>query len=115
MPSLFVQFEPTGVAVVGRIVPSKVTEREAAVIREEVGAAGPPAAWRVALDLSDVTFLASAGLGALLAINRSCREGGGRLAVFGINPDILGMIKISKLDHVLQISPDRDTALRAFK
>lgn len=115
MASLFVEFEPTGVAILGRVVPSKVTEREAGVIKDEVTAAAAPAGWRVALDLTGVTFLASSGLGALLAINRSCRDGGGRLAVFGICPDILGVLKVAKLDRVLEISADRDSALKAFK
>ncbi len=115
MSSQFVQFESTGVAVVARLVPSKITEREARVIGEEIAAAAGPASWRIALDLSAVTFLASAGLGALLSISKSCREGGGRLAIFGIDEEILGVIRVAKLDRILPIMPDRDAALGVFK
>ncbi|MBK7405430.1 MAG: STAS domain-containing protein [Phycisphaerales bacterium] len=115
MAAQYVDFEHSGLAIIARLVPSKVTEREAAVIRDEIVAAGPAAAWRVAVDLSDVTLLASAGLGALLTINKSCRAGGGQLAIFGLGEDILGMMKIARLDKVLQIKPDRESALKVFK
>ncbi|MCC7388517.1 MAG: STAS domain-containing protein [Phycisphaerales bacterium] len=114
MAAQFIKFERTGTAVVGLVVPTKVTEREAGVICDEVGAAGQNAGWRVALDLSEVMLLASAGLGALLTINKQCKAGGGALAVFGLSEEILGMIRLTKLDKVLQIRPDRDAALEAL-
>ena len=115
MAAQFIEFERVGAAMVGVIVPTKVTEREAGVICEEVEAAAPGAGWKVALDLSEVMLLASAGLGALLTINKQCNSGGGKLAVFGLSEEILGVIKLTKLDKVLQIRPDRDAALRALE
>jgi anti-sigma B factor antagonist len=115
MAAQYVNFERTGVAIVGRVIPHKVTEREAAVIRDEVAAAAPDAGWRVALDLSEVTLLASAGIGALLTLSKSCRESGGRLAIFGLEEEVEGMMRITKLDRVLDIRPDRAAALEVFK
>lgn len=115
MSAQFVRIESTGVALIARVVPSKVTEREATVIREEVTSAAPEAGWRVAVDLSEVTLLASAGLGALLTINTACKAAEGRLVVFGLGEDILGMMKIARLDKVLQIKSTRDDALKVFK
>lgn len=115
MSAQFVSMEPTGVATIARVVPSKVTEREAGIIQEEVQAAGPDAAWRFACDLQAVSLLASAGLGALLTLNKACKAGGGQLVVFGLSDDILGMMKIARLDKVLTIKPDRDSALKLFK
>ena len=112
MAAQFINFDRDGAALVGRVIPSKVTEREASVIIDEVQAAANSLGWRVVLDLSDVMLLASAGLGALLTINKSCKEGGGKLAVFGLNEDLLGMIKLTKLDKVLAIKPDRGAAVK---
>lgn len=114
MSSQFIKFEQTGAATIGLVVPSKVTERESEVICEEVETAGPVAGWRIALDLSSVMLLASAGLGALLTINARCKAGGGALAVYGLSEEILGMIRVTKLDKVLRIVPDRETALGVF-
>lgn len=114
MSAQFVDFEPAGHALIGRIVAGKITEREAGVIADEVKAKAPAAAWRVALDLSDVALLASAGLGSLLAINRACADAGGRLAIFGLNDDLAGVMKIARLDRVLTIKPGRDDALKAL-
>ena len=65
------------------------------------------------LDLSEVMLLASAGLGALLTINKACKAGGGSLAIFGTSDEIVGVLKITKLDKVLQIRTGRDAALKA--
>ncbi|HZW09245.1 MAG TPA: STAS domain-containing protein [Phycisphaerales bacterium] len=115
MGAQYVKFERTGVAIVGRVIPSKVTEREAGVIRDEVAAAAPEAGWRVALDLSEVALLASAGIGTLLTLSKSCREAGGRLTLFGLDEEVEGMMKVTKLDRVLDIRPDRAAALGVFK
>ncbi|QKK08078.1 MAG: STAS domain-containing protein [Planctomycetota bacterium] len=115
MSAQFVRFEHTGVATIGHVVPSKVTEREAGVIQEEINAAGPDAGWRFAINLEAVSLLASAGLGTLLTTNTACKSGGGRLVVYGLGEDILGMMKIARLDKVLTITPDRDAALKLFQ
>lgn len=114
MTEQFVKTSQDGPALVCRVVPNKVTEREAGVIENEIADAAPPADWKVAVDLSDVTLLASAGLGALLTLNKKCRDAKGRLVVFGLSDDILGMMKIARLDRVLTILPDRDAALARF-
>lgn len=115
MSAQFISMEPTGVATIGHVVPNKVTEREAAVLQEALSSEGPNAGWRFAIDLSEVSLLASAGLGALLTLNKSCKAGGGKLVLFGLNEDILGMMKIARLDKILTIKPDRDAALKLFK
>lgn len=115
MAAQFVSMERTDGALFARVVPSKVTEREAGVIQNEIAAAAEPAGWNVAVDLADVSLLASAGLGTLLTLNKSCRAGGGRLVVFNLRDDIRGMMKISRLDRVLDIRPDRAAAMQCFR
>lgn len=111
--STFVTSKLLGPAVIVRVEREKVGEHEAPVIQNEVAAAAGPHGWRVAMDLSMVTLLASAGLGALITLNKQCKAGGGRLALFGISEDILAVMKLTRLHTLLTISPDQATAVKA--
>jgi anti-sigma B factor antagonist len=69
---------------------------------------------RVAIDMSDVRFLTSAGIGALIHIDRACRAAGGRVVLFGLSDDLVGLLKISRLDKVFAIKSDEAAAIAAL-
>lgn len=113
MQSTFVTSKLHGPAVIVKVERERVGEHEAPVIQNEVAAAAGPHGWRVALDLSMVTLLASAGLGALITLNKKCKAGGGKLALFGISEDIMAVMKLTKLNTLLTILPDQTAAVKA--
>lgn len=76
----------------------------------ELAAAGA----RVILDLAELTFLNSAGLGAIIAAHRRCRDGGGALGVAGPREGVAQLLRITQLDRLLRIYPDVRSARAAL-
>jgi anti-sigma B factor antagonist len=79
-----------------------------AQLHEATGGGGP-----VVVDLSDITFIDSAGLGALVGAHRRMLEAGGRLRIVR-PPTLVGRaFALTGLDEVLDLYDDRGTALAA--
>lgn len=91
----------------------KVGAREAQIIENDVRAQGPTRKWRIVMDLSDVTLLASMGLGMLVSLHKTCTQNGGKLIVCNIRPDIAEVLRITHLERVLKIVKDREAAVKA--
>lgn len=62
-------------------------------------------AGHVVADLSEVTFLDSSGLGALVGVNKRLAQSQGRLAVVCADPQVLRVFSLTRLDEVLTIQP----------
>lgn len=58
---------------------------------------------KLRLDLTDVTFVSSAALGALIALHRKLRGVGGQLSLCNLNPEMREVIRATRLDSVLDI------------
>jgi anti-sigma B factor antagonist len=65
----------------------------------------------VVVDLADVTFIDSAGLGALVGAHRRMREAGGRLRIVRPPPLVARAFELTGLDEVLDLRDDREHAL----
>lgn len=59
----------------------------------------------IILDLSEVQFIDSSGLSALLVGNRLCKEANGSFVLTGLSPQVAKLIKISQLEPILTIVP----------
>ncbi len=66
---------------------------------------------RVALDLSDVNYLASSEIGFLVTIKRRLDRRQGRLVLFGVGPYIQEIFQTMNLVKILDIAPDFTQAL----
>lgn len=66
---------------------------------------------RVLLDLSGLTFISSAGLRSMLQIIKHTNRSGGRTGVFSVPEQILEAIEISGFAPLIDVYPDRETAL----
>lgn len=64
----------------------------------------------IILDLSEVKFIDSSGLSAILVGNRLCQGLGGALIVAQVTRNVHRLIKISQLDSVLNMIPDLQVA-----
>jgi anti-sigma B factor antagonist len=57
---------------------------------------------RVVVDLSDVSFMDSSGLGALIASLKRARQAQGDLRIAGVNDQVGTVLKLTNLDRVLR-------------
>jgi anti-sigma B factor antagonist len=68
---------------------------------------------QLVVDLSDVTYIDSAGLAALIQAMQKVEAYGGKFLLAGLQETVRSIFEISRLDQVFQIFPDTDAALAA--
>ncbi|MDZ7269693.1 MAG: STAS domain-containing protein [candidate division KSB1 bacterium] len=66
------------------------------------------------LDLANVEYADSSGLGAILFGIRQLRPAKGSLKIVNLQPRVLTLIKIAKLDNVIESFDDETEALASF-
>lgn len=69
---------------------------------------------KLLLDLADVIYINSSGLRMLLSIKKQIKLLEGTFVVCTLRPEVLEMMKICGFDHVLDISQNKEEALRRF-
>jgi anti-anti-sigma factor len=70
---------------------------------------------KVLLNMAEVRFFDSMGLGWLLKCNKRFREAGGTLVIHSIPPVALDMMKVMGLSQVLKLSDDEASALATIQ
>ena len=69
---------------------------------------------RVLLDLADVTFLDSTGLGTLVAGYATFEKNGGRLKLMNLSPKVAELLNLTKLYIVFDVFNDEMEAVASF-
>ena len=64
------------------------------------------------VDLSEVEYIDSSGMAALIEAMQKVQAYGGRLALFGVRGNVESIFHIARLDQVFQIFPNKAAALR---
>jgi anti-sigma B factor antagonist len=103
-----------GVTVVkasGRIVFGE----EANALRNEIKPVVQSGAANVVIDLTDVVYVDSGGIGALVGLYTTARAGGGELKLAGANPKVRHVLDITKLSAILGIFASADEAVAALQ
>lgn len=67
------------------------------------------------LNLAAVSFIASSGIGALLALTEQFREGGARVRFVALSSAVDSVIKLLNLDQFLSIDGTEEDALKALE
>ena len=70
--------------------------------REHLG--GVPDGSKVVIDLSEVPFMDSSGLGALIGSIRRLREAGGAVGVVCTRPAVLRLLHTTGFDRIVEVS-----------
>ncbi|WP_373986883.1 STAS domain-containing protein [Duganella sp. BuS-21] len=65
------------------------------------------------IDLSDVVYISSIGLRALMVAIKQVKPQGGRMVLAALQPLVLEVFTISRFDMLFEIFPDRAAALAA--
>jgi anti-sigma B factor antagonist len=66
------------------------------------------------VDLGQVNFLDSSGLGALVRAMTMSQKEGGQTKLLSARPQIRKLLEMTKLDSVFEIYDDRESALSSF-
>jgi anti-sigma B factor antagonist len=68
----------------------------------------------VLLELRDLTYIDSAGIGALMAFYTSLRNGGGELKLLSPSQRVRGLLVMMKLFPIFEVFEDEAAALASF-
>jgi anti-sigma B factor antagonist len=68
----------------------------------------------VIMDLSEVGFMDSAGLGAMLSAFKKVRAEGGLFKIFGPNKDIKALFELVRMHRLFEILGDKESAISSF-
>ena len=66
----------------------------------------------IVLDLTELEFISSGGLGALLSAHAKLRRHGGRLQLVNPRPLVLRLLETTRLTELFAVFPSIDEALR---
>ncbi|MBX3358008.1 MAG: STAS domain-containing protein [Phycisphaeraceae bacterium] len=69
---------------------------------------------RLLISFAGVDHLSSAALGTLITVNNRIKSKEGQLRLANIDPQILEVFKITKLDKLFQIHDNTDRAMSSF-
>ncbi len=62
----------------------------------------------IILDLKDVSFIDSAGMGLLINVNKEAKNHNGKLGLLNLSEGILKLIKLATLDKIIHIYHNED-------
>ncbi len=102
-----------GVAVValeGRIVLGE----ESTALREKVKSLLASGQKKIVLNMDNVTYIDSSGLGALVAAHTSARSQGASLKISNLGSKFQEILQVTKLVTVFEVSPTEAAAIASF-
>lgn len=96
------EFDDKGAVV--RITVHKLDEFESKRLSEEFNAyLSNSGNNRIVMDYSDVEFVSSAGLGAMITMSKAVGNVEGKMILTGINDNVMQVLKLTRLDKLLKI------------
>lgn len=70
--------------------------------------------YKLILDFSGVDYISSAGMRMLLSTTKKLKGLSGHLVLCSISTNVMDVFKMSGFDHVLELSENREEALKRF-
>lgn len=103
-----------GDVMIAQVLCENITHFETTALEQELTAAGQQGRWKLAIDLSQVQLVGSAGLGLFIAVNKLAKTGGGKMVLFAMNQEIYSSLKVTRLTSLFTIVKDKPAAIAAF-
>lgn len=94
----------------GRITVGK----EATAFREAIGALAAAGTKNLVLNLADVDYIDSTGLGALVIVATTLRKNGGNVKLLNLNRRNIELLVMTKLATVFEIFADEQDAVNSY-
>ncbi len=70
---------------------------------------------KILIDFTDIDFVTSAGLRAVLLLMRKAKASGGAFALSGVNPQVREVLDVSGFAEIFSIHPGRAEGIAALK
>lgn len=102
-----------GRVLVARTSERRVDARIAADFKQQLLDAVDAGPSLIALDLSDVDFIDSSGLGAIVSALKHVGEGGD-LVIVGARPAVLSLFRLTRMDKVVRLYEGEADAIAAL-
>ena len=115
--SLFVNFEEDGSILIARLVGPNIGQREAEIITEAMGKMLQAAidASIMHVDMSEVTFMNSMGIGMLVDLRGKAANRKMKLVLGGVKPELEQLLKMVRLDKLFKICTNDAQLAKALK
>ena len=88
---------------------------ESSLLREEVKRILADGAKKIVLNLSEVNYIDSGGLGTLVALHTSARNAGANIKLAGLTKRVGDLLQVTKLLTVFDVHNSEYEALEAFR
>ncbi len=98
MSSVIKTFQPSGI----------LDGIQGTQLRREITSAVDTGVEIVLLDLQDITFMNSSGLGTLLAALRTVKTTGGDIFICSLNEQVKMMFKMTKMERIFKVFNNQD-------
>jgi anti-sigma B factor antagonist len=96
--------------VVGRITLGK----ETGMLRDKVGDLAAQGKKKILLNLAQVDYIDSTGVGELVGCFTTVRKGGGELKLLNLSQKVNDVLHVTKLYTVFDVKNDEFTAVKSF-
>ena len=70
---------------------------------------------KIVLNLSEVSYIDSGGLGTLVSLYTTARGAGGALKLAALTQRVGDLLQVTKLVSVFEVFPDEQSAVQSFK
>jgi anti-anti-sigma factor len=70
---------------------------------------------RLAIDMSRLEYISSAGLRVLLVVAKKVQQAKGKMVLFGLVPNVREVFSVSGFDKILAIQSDADAAVASVR
>jgi anti-anti-sigma factor len=109
-PRMQIEFLVEGEVNIVRLIGRFVTGSDAEFLRTKE-ALSRSDKQKVVVDCKEVPYLDSTALNFIVGLYTSVKNTGGRLVICGLNARMSEVLRITRLDEIIPVYPDRDTAL----
>jgi stage II sporulation protein AA (anti-sigma F factor antagonist) len=88
---------------------------DARAVEDGLAAALGGGAPHLAVDMTELDYISSAGLRVLLKLAKQIHRGKGKVVLFGLRPNVREVFSISAFDRIFSIHNDRAAAVAAMR
>ncbi len=92
----------------------EIDSLSAGLIKDKIQSQVESQIYNIVFDMTQVKFMDSAGLGVLVSGLKLCTKNGGDLVLVGLTENVRELFRITRLDTVFKMFPDRQAAAETF-